>query len=633
MGLSNLDLEKLLIEIQILKNQVAKILNCNIWKRIGTDISPQISRDTITTTGKGNFGNSKQAIIGDDSNYSGSFTDGTNTTTICDGTVAQAWTDGIHDVKIFDGTYLLNVDSNGYAQNLANFSASSASLTIYNTSYYNTLMYATSNSIPIFYAEDGTNQVGIADTNYAIHVHQGDSYINGNVGIGGTPSSDIPLRVESSDTDNMTVNFDGTTNDRTATTGTIYGIYNALNHNCGSGNTPATLQGFANWHYLKHENADISSGGNANAMYNLLNDSATWENDEATNQTLNLRSFLNSVILSGTYNSTGTGYTRVRGYGGNTSITQTGTFSASGGATNQSLLYGDYISVNHSPTLASGNLTVRTYGQYIYVIGTTVGNSRNYGLYIGGVSGADSNYGIWDASGADWVLDGDNQKILLGEGQDASIYYDGTNMIINPAEVGSGSLKIGGSTNYAEIKSDGEINLHGTARVLRDLWIDSAGIKAPGSKPATEISFGNLENSAWQFDNQALEANQESVSWRIAPPYDMDRTQGITIRLGWSSASTGNAKWRLEYKWLSENEDTTQGADETLTAVDAASTTENGLVVTDISGIDAPSSTDASIIFRLTRLSADASDTISDTIELHGICFNYTSNKLGESLV
>jgi len=232
----------------------------------------------------------------------------------------------------------------------------------------------------------------------------------------------------------------------------------------------------------------------------------------------------------------------------------------------------------------------------------------------------------------DIFLSAYNRKIYFGSVNEYSIYGSATDMIINPAEVGTGSLLIGdGTTNYAEIKNDGEINLHGTARVSRDLWIDASGIKAPGAKPATEVSHGTLETSAWQFAD-AIEANQESVSWRIAPPYDMDRTEEVKIRIGWSSASTGNIKWQLEYRWLAEDEDTTQGAEETLTAVDGASTTTDGLVITDIIGIDAPSSNDASIFFKLTRLSADGQDTISDTAELHGVCFNYISDKLGISI-
>jgi len=118
----------------------------------------------------------------------------------------------------------------------------------------------------------------------------------------------------------------------------------------------------------------------------------------------------------------------------------------------------------------------------------------------------------------------------------------------------------------------------------------------------------------------------------MAIPYDMDRSVGPSLRVGWSSASTGNCKWQLKYRWFALDEDLTQDGEETLTATDAASTTANGLVVTDITGIDAPSGTDATIMFKLTRLSADAADTIADSVELHGVCFNYISDKLGEAI-
>ncbi len=39
-------------------------------------------------------------------------------------------------------------------------------------------------------------------------------------------------------------------------------------------------------------------------------------------------------------------------------------------------------------------------------------------------------------------LPADDQKLLFGEAQDASIYYDGTDLIINPKEVGTGSLNV-----------------------------------------------------------------------------------------------------------------------------------------------------------------------------------------------
>ena len=44
-------------------------------------------------------------------------------------------------------------------------------------------------------------------------------------------------------------------------------------------------------------------------------------------------------------------------------------------------------------------------------------------------------------------IDLDSNKLLLGDGQDASIYYNGSDMIINPKEVGTGGLKVLGDLN------------------------------------------------------------------------------------------------------------------------------------------------------------------------------------------
>jgi len=190
-----------------------------------------------------------------------------------------------------------------------------------------------------------------------------------------------------------------------------------------------------------------------------------------------------------------------------------------------------------------------------------------------------------------------------------------------------------GTTNYAEFKSDGELNLHGTARVEQAIWIDSNGIKAPGAKPATEVAHGDLEVAAWQFANEALETNQQSVSWSCRIPEPMDRTVAPTISIAWSAdgVSPGNCEWQLEYFWTSPGESTVQGAEETLTQIAAASSTSNGMVLTTFTGINVPSGSDVCLHCRLTRLSAGANDTIADTVELHGTCFQFTCDKLGKA--
>ncbi|MEA2056896.1 MAG: hypothetical protein U9O78_04330 [Patescibacteria group bacterium] len=184
--------------------------------------------------------------------------------------------------------------------------------------------------------------------------------------------------------------------------------------------------------------------------------------------------------------------------------------------------------------------------------------------------------------------------------------------------------------HYTEIKSDGEILRHGTARTKNGLWIPAAGLKAPGSKPATFIEHGI--DSAWSFAD-AIEASQESVSGTMRLPKRMDRGVAPEFCICWSAngVSPGSCEWQLEYLWTSPDEDTTAGAQETLTATGTASSTSNGLIATTVAGIDAPSATDMCLHFRVTRLSAHTNDTISDTVELLGLVLDFTSNKFGEA--
>ena len=182
------------------------------------------------------------------------------------------------------------------------------------------------------------------------------------------------------------------------------------------------------------------------------------------------------------------------------------------------------------------------------------------------------------------------------------------------------------------------VGLSGAAKVVNAIWIDAGGIKAPGAKPADEVPHGELETPAWSFANEALEANEETVSFSMRIPNRMDRTVAPTLSIGWSAdgADPGVCEWQLEYLWTAPGEDSGAVAQETLYADDSGAATADGLVLTTFTGIDVPSATDVCIHCRIKRLSAalsgNGTDTIAIAVHLTGICFSWTSDKLGTAV-
>ncbi len=214
-----------------------------------------------------------------------------------------------------------------------------------------------------------------------------------------------------------------------------------------------------------------------------------------------------------------------------------------------------------------------------------------------------------------------------------------TSVDFGAAALTCGSATIGDGTNKLAVAADGELTLHGTARVTRDLWVNAAGMKAPGAKPATAIAHGALETPAWRFGNEGVEANEETVSFDLKPPPDMDRSVAPEFCVGWSTTTTDpgddseQVEWQLEYRYTQPGEDTTAAAEETLYATGSASTVAEGLVATPVTGVNLPHASDMCLHCRLKRLSSasagDQADTVADDVELHGLVFTYTVNKLG----
>jgi hypothetical protein len=122
---------------------------------------------------------------------------------------------------------------------------------------------------------------------------------------------------------------------------------------------------------------------------------------------------------------------------------------------------------------ATGGAITNMYGLHVACTSnvSSDGTANMYGLYIDPIDDADTlNYSIY-SNGGDCYFKGDvgvnvllpnqklhvggnikvddNNKFVAGTGNDALIYYDGTDLIIDPDFVGSGELKIDGGLDVA----------------------------------------------------------------------------------------------------------------------------------------------------------------------------------------
>ena len=88
------------------------------------------------------------------------------------------------------------------------------------------------------------------------------------------------------------------------------------------------------------------------------------------------------------------------------------------------------------------------------------------------------NNGDVTIESGDLILDTDNKNVILGEGQDASLTYDGTNMLLDPDVVGSGRVLIGATGDDDMLLNDIEID--------GDLNHDGSNIGFFGTAPTTQ---------------------------------------------------------------------------------------------------------------------------------------------------
>ena len=186
------------------------------------------------------------------------------------------------------------------------------------------------------------------------------------------------------------------------------------------------------------------------------------------------------------------------------------------------------------------------------------------------------------------------------------------------------ALDVGDDTNYTEIKDDGEINLHGTARVLKHIDIQAINWHRGASAP-TEGDIGVYHTL--MFDD----STDDEIHSSIIAPHDLASGSTINVIIYWTytgAQNNGTVKWALEYKNVAEGE-AVDGGETTISATSAGNHPTGDLVKTTlVTGITGAVVNDIIGLHLSRDVSEDTLTTDAHLLEVH---FEYIADKLGEA--
>lgn len=202
---------------------------------------------------------------------------------------------------------------------------------------------------------------------------------------------------------------------------------------------------------------------------------------------------------------------------------------------------------------------------------------------------------------------------------DYAIYQDGT------AKSSLAALDIGGATNYLEIQSDGEINLHGTGRVKKRITLPLLDGSTPPDAATTTYFTG------WSFDIG------DDARAHIAIPSDWDSTTGIDVIVSWYineayATGSGEVQWEVSSGNPAAGESIltpTKTATDTSGDIDIPATA-NLLVETNVLTIPYTALQASSMLgVAVERIALDDGSSPTADPVIVGIILEYTADKLG----
>ena len=203
-------------------------------------------------------------------------------------------------------------------------------------------------------------------------------------------------------------------------------------------------------------------------------------------------------------------------------------------------------------------------------------------------------------------------------------------------DLGANSLTVGDGTNYCEIKGDGEINLHGTARVNKSQVIALTSMKrGVGNPPAEGLKDGFV---TLDFDD----TNEEEVFFKFIAPDDYaigtDMSMHLMFFVDTAPVAAANVRWCIEWKAIAPGEtvDFTGGTGTLCDThpITTGTPANDALLIEceDITGGAGAIAAEDLMLCRLYRDATHADDTFVGDARLIKAHVHYTADKLGEEL-
>lgn len=201
--------------------------------------------------------------------------------------------------------------------------------------------------------------------------------------------------------------------------------------------------------------------------------------------------------------------------------------------------------------------------------------------------------------------------------------------VVTTGKVEGGTAEFGGAVNYAAFAADGEMTLHGNARVGNHITMHAEAFKLTGAKPAVVNSEGVFITLDFVHTTE-----KEAYASQFVP-YRWDSDTDVEIIVCWfcdNDATGGDVTWGIEYRAIKDGEQV-NGAVTTITQSftgAGAGLAKRCIFTTKL--LKANLEADDLLGIRIFRDHDDAGDTLNETARFLAVHLHFTRNKLGKAL-